>query len=194
MHVINRPLQAIARRWWAILLVLLLNGVSFTILFALEDRFEALAGVPTFDTQNDLTAETLRAQLPLYTGAAREAYYAFAAFDFVFPFIAALFLAVLFTALLRANRSPVAGRLLASGAALLPFLGTLFDYGENVGFLSILAVGADSTWVSVALLFKQLKLLMLQLNGPILLMLVLWLLIGWLRTRRTRANRAAHTT
>ncbi len=79
MRTISVWLVAASRRWWILGIVAALNFVSFRVLFALEDKFEAVAGVPTFDTQNVLTVATLLAQLPRYVGAARAAYGWFAA-------------------------------------------------------------------------------------------------------------------
>jgi hypothetical protein len=171
-----------------ILLVIVLNFAAFGILFSLEEQFEALAGVPTFDTQNDLTAATLRAQLPLYTGDARDAYLRFIAFDFVFPLVAGLFSAVMWALLLRANNWPLAARLLRWNLPLLPLLGTLFDYAENVGLLLILNNGAADGLVAAALTAKQLKLTMLAITGAGSGALLVFAAANWLyRLTRARA-------
>jgi hypothetical protein len=195
MTRIRDLLIAISRRWWAVVLVFVLNFAAFTVLFALEDQFEALAGVPTFDTQNDLTAARLIEQLPLYQGEARAAYMRFIAFDFVFPFVAALFIAVLWTLFLRLNTWKIAVRLLAVGTPLFAFIGTLWDYLENVSLLTILNTGASQTWIDLALMFKGLKLTWLFLNAPITAV-ILGLLIAnviyrVLRARQHRKQNAA---
>jgi hypothetical protein len=179
MNKLTQRLIGISRVWWQFLLVLALNMASFTILFALDDRFEALTEIPVFDVQNNLTAETLRAQLPLYVGEARDAYLAFAAFDFVFPFISALFLAVLWALLLRVNRAALSQTLLRWNFPLLIFLVTLFDYGENIALLTILFAGAPPLAVDAALLFKALKLNGLAISGMISIALLGFALAHW---------------
>lgn len=160
---------AASRRWWVIVLVFVLNFAAFSTLFALEDAFEALSGgVPTFDTQNDLTQALIVEQLPLYQGETRAAYLRFAAFDFVFPLVAGSFLTLLCTLLLRVNPLPIAQRLLAFGLPLIPLLGTLWDYLENVSLLSILQLGPSPLLLDAAIFFKRLKLLFLFSNGPLI--------------------------
>lgn len=161
-------LVSISRRWWAVLLVTALNFASFQILFGLEDQFETLTAVPVFDTQNDLTPSRIIAQLPLYQGPAREAYLRFAVFDFVFPLIAGIFVATLWTLLLRTNSSPFAQRLLQRGVPLFALIGTLWDWLENISILALLQWASPDAWIlSVVVIFKRLKLLWLLLNGPI---------------------------
>jgi hypothetical protein len=73
MRTITVWLVAASRRWWLFGRIFVLNVVSLEVLFAVEDRFEAIAGVATFDTQNSVTVATLLAQLPRYQGAAHAA-------------------------------------------------------------------------------------------------------------------------
>lgn len=187
MNSIMGLFVGISRRWWAVVLVFGLNFAAFSILFALEDQFEALAGVPTFDTQNDLTADLLREQLPLYVGEARAAYERFAAFDFVFPLVAGVFIAVILTLLLRINPLPIAARLLAWNLPLVPLIGTLWDYLENVSLLTILNAGANltPTMIDAALLFKRLKLIWLFANGPLIVLVLVLLIVGIVLARRS---------
>jgi hypothetical protein len=177
--LIQDGLIRITERWWAVILIIALNFAAFGILFALEDRFEALTNQPVFDTQNDLTASRLLDQLPLYQGEARAAYLQFVAFDFLFPAIAGVFVAVLWTLMLRVNTWAFPRHLLRLGLPLFVFMGTFWDWLENITFLLIL--GSEGTpsvnLVEAALLFKRLKLAWLFLNGPITL-LVIGLLLG----------------
>jgi hypothetical protein len=187
-------LTAQTMKWWVNVLVIVLNFAAFGILFSLEDQFEALSGVPTFDTQNDLTAETLRLQLPAYTGEARNAYLRFSAFDFVFPLVGGIFSAVMWALLLRANNWPLAARLLRWNLPLLPFLSTLFDYGENISLLLILNNGASDSLVTAALTAKQLKLTMLVITASGSGVLLLFAMANWVYRfwrARTTAPRAA---
>lgn len=175
MRKITQLLVAASRRWWVVLLIFAANGLAFAALFSLEDQFEAVAGVPTFDTQNDLTAELLVEQLPVYQGEARAAYWRFWAFDFVFPFVAALFLAVLWAFCLRTITWSIGEHLLRWQVPALAFLATLFDYGENLSIFAVLNAGSDPTLVNAVLLFKGLKLTMLAVTGAVTGVLVLLL-------------------
>jgi hypothetical protein len=181
MDSLNRIMIRLSQKWWAVLVVFVLNLVSFGVLFSLEDQFEALSGLPTFDTQNDLTQSMLVQQLPAYTGEARSAYLRFAAFDFVFPLVAGIFLSVLWALLLRLNRWPLFQRLLHWKLALFPLLGTLWDYLENMSLLTILNTGLDVSplWLDAAILFKQLKLTWLSSNGVVTGILLVLLLLNW---------------
>lgn len=164
----------LTKHWWFLLLMLLGNFASFYTLFALEDQFEALAGVPTFDTQNELSAEQLLEQLPLYEGEALAAYYRFAAFDFVFPLVSAIFLVVLWMLFLRFNDWDFAQKLLDNGFPLLPLLVTAFDYGENLFLLLVL--NGKPEMAAAAIFFKQLKLMGLAATGLISALLLLMLI------------------
>ena len=73
MGMLNSWLVAASRRWWLFGRIFVLNVVSLEVLFAVVDRFEAIAGVATFATQNSVTVATLLAQLPRYQGAAHAA-------------------------------------------------------------------------------------------------------------------------
>jgi hypothetical protein len=189
MQTIQNLLIRITKHWWAVALAFILNFASFAILFSLEDRFEALTGVPVYDTQNDLTRETLREQLPLYVGEAREAYLYFAAFDFVFPFVAGVFVAVIWTLLLRLNTFPLAQRMLRWGVPLLALTVILFDWMENVSLLAVLQTGGSSVSVDAALVFKQLKLAGLFITGPVSLVLTVFLMVNMIsRFSRTRST------
>lgn len=165
-----------------------LNFAAFGVLFALEGQFEALTGEPVFDTQNDLTSQAVVEQLPLYQGEALAAYHRFAAFDFIFPLVAALFLVSLCSLLLEVNRSPLARRLSAWRVPFFPLTATLFDYLENVSFLSVIQ-GSDGA-INAALIFKQLKLLSISLSGALVLGLLIFTVISWVSSRTMLAKQS----
>jgi len=191
MRRLTTWLVAASRKWWLFSSIFVLNLVSFRVLFALEDRFEAVAGVPTFDTQNDLTVATLLAQLPRYQGAAQAAYGWFAAFDWIFPFISALFLAVLWAWLLRTNPLSFAQRRLRWNMPVWVFAVTLFDWLENSSLVAIVYGGVRSARVmEAALVWKQLKLAGLTASAAITVLLVALAGAGWKhRARHTRTLR-----
>ena len=182
MSRLNALLIRTSRSWWRFAILAALNAGAFVILFALEDRFEAITGLPVFDTQNGLTPELLVQQLPRYQGEALEAYLTFAAFDFVFPLVAALFLAVTWALLLRLTPWRLTQRLLAWGLPLYAFLVTGFDYLENVSLLSVILLDAPSALlVDAAILCKRLKLAALGLINALTGVLVVLALSAFLR-------------
>ncbi|MDX2078473.1 MAG: hypothetical protein SFZ02_18725 [bacterium] len=166
MNIIKRPVMFLASRWWLVLGVALVNVASFLILFSLEGRFEHITGQPVYDTQNDLTTSTLLEQLPLYEGEGRDAYNLFALYDFVFPFVAALFVAVTLTWLLSKNTFPIAQKLHQWNVPLLTFIVTIFDWLENISILTVISYGATAPqfWLDNAILFKRLKLITLNIS------------------------------
>lgn len=172
-------LKFLSSRGWSVLIVALLNFGSFFILFSLESRFEALTGSPAYDTQNDLTSAGLLEQLHLYQGDALQAYYVFAVYDFVFPLIAALFVAVLLTWLLRQNPTRLAQRLLQWKLPVFAFLVTAFDWLENVCLLTIVSTGRDVTpiWIDAAIFFKRLKLAGLTITSSTVLLILFFTII-----------------
>lgn len=190
LNKLTRSLVAVSRTWWLVALTFVLNIISFQVLFALEDRFEALTGAPVLDTQNGLTIVTLLEQLPLYRGAAYGAYLRFAAFDFVFPFVSALFLAVLWALLLRWNGGRIAQRLLSWNLPLLPFLATLFDWLENVSVLLVLGTASPpGQLLHAVIVCKRLKLTSLTVIMAITILLHVLLLGYKLAELRRKAAR-----
>ncbi len=187
MKALQQAVNYLSDRWWRVLVMMLINLINFQLLFGLEDRFKALTGLPTYDTQNDLTATKLLDQLGLYQGDALAAYYRFAVYDFVFPSVAGLFVAVVVSWLLKRNPTPLAGRLLAAKVPLIVFVGTLCDFGENFGLLSILQIGAavpDSV-LQVTILFKRLKLAMLGVSASMMIAALIFT-VGALLLQRNR--------
>jgi hypothetical protein len=177
------------KQWWVVVLIFFLNFASFRILFGLEHRFTQLTGTKVFDTQNDLTAQKLLEQLPTYTGEARPAYNAFAAFDYLFPLVAAVFLVVLWTLLLKVNPNKLAKGLLHQNFSLLPFSATLFDWLENLSIAGVLQTSDNPNMflVNLVIIFKRLKLASLGVTGLLTIALILFTAITLLlKGRMTR--------
>ncbi|MFZ4815248.1 MAG: hypothetical protein ACOYL5_11985 [Phototrophicaceae bacterium] len=195
MKAVNSWFIRLTQRGWAVALIVVLNFASFSILFALEDQFELITGVPVYDTQNDLTPSVLLEQLPLYVGDARAAYLRFAAFDYVFPLVANVFVVVIWTLLLRFNTWQPAQRLLAWQLPLFALIGTLLDWLENVSLLAVLYSGNPPVqwFVNSVIVFKRLKLASLAANAvitPILLALLIGNLIYRVYVHRRRTPQA----
>lgn len=186
MYRVNSWLVRTSRSWWLFLVIVGATFSSLAFLFALENRFEAITGLPVFDTQNDLTPSSLLQQLPRYQGAALEAYLRFAAFDFVFPFVAALFVAVTWALLLRINPSQFVQRL-AWKLPVYAFLGTGFDYLENISLLSVIFLPVETPLgfvVNAAVFFKRLKLATLVLSNVLTVAFLVFAVGAYLRRSR----------
>lgn len=172
----QRSISFLASKWWRVLIIAGVNSASFALLFGLEERFQALTGQPVYDTQNNLDQAMLLEQLPLYNGQAREAYYLFAAYDFIFPLVAAFFVAVVLTWLLQHNPTRLVKRLQDWKLPLLAFVGAAFDWLENISLITVIQYGASvpESWLNAAILFKRLKLAALSLSGTTLLVILIF--------------------
>jgi hypothetical protein len=172
------------RYFWIVALAFLVNGLALFILFGIEARFEAITGAPVFDTQNELTRAQMMDQLPLYAGSARQIYWGFSAFDFVFPLIGSIFFALFYAYVLR--RLPWTGWLYRKRVYLLVLLVALFDYMENIGFIWTLLSGVPPSTAAMqfALFFKQLKLLSLGASNFVALLLVGAFVAAWILRRQ----------
>lgn len=171
-----------SRNWWLVAAIAAAQIVTTQALFAAEAGFTRITGLPVFDTQNGLTAETLLEQLPLYTGAAAGAYRWFAIVDIVFPLVSAVFLSVVWALQLRLNRSPLAARLLQRHLPLLPLVVTLADWAENLALIGVIwLVPASEPLAMAAVVAKRLKLATLAAT-----MLGTWLLLLLLLGNRAR--------
>lgn len=174
-----RTVNRLSRSAWGYGLLTAMTFVSFAVLQGLDRQFARLTGVPVFDTQNTLTPALLRAQLPYYQSEARALYAYFAGIDIIFPLVAALFLALTWSKLLRRIGYSDLLSKWTKRLPLLAFVPTLFDYLENLSFISIIFLGATAPVViEAAVLFKKLKLASLGLCAAITLILG----IGWLGT------------
>jgi hypothetical protein len=184
---IVRTVNRLSRSAWWYGLITALTFVSFAVLQGIDRQFLRLTGAPVFDTQNNLTPALLRAQLPHYQGEARALYAYFAVIDMIFPLVAALFLALTWCWLLRQIGHPDLSGRWVNRLPLVAFVPTLFDYLENLTFISIVFFGVAADGVlEAAILFKKLKLASLGLCAAITLVLGLWLLVTLARRRLSR--------
>ena len=175
---IQTVLLQIARSWRWFMVLGVLTLLAFRILFWLEERFTRLTGLPVYDTQNDLTTADIVEQLPLYQGAAGMAYTWFALFDFVFPLVASLFIAVVWAFLLRQNSAALAQRLLRWHLPVFPLIAALFDWLENLAILTVIWLTAAPWSIGLVIIGKQLKLGSLLVIGIVTWILVLFLLLN----------------
>lgn len=186
MTPIRRSFDFMTRHFWAIILVFLLNGVALVVLLGAEARFTVLTGLPVFDTQNELTHTQVLEQLPLYEGMARQAYWQFMAFDFVFPLVGGAFFTLLYAFFLRRLPWAWAGWLWSKHLYFVALLMTMFDYLENVGFASTLLSGTPPSAAAIqfALLCKHIKLFSLSVGNVVAGFLLLAFIVAWVMQRQ----------
>ena len=123
----------------AVLALLFVTVVSFMLMAAvITPAFQQeTGGLRPLDLNFGVDADKVYADLPAYTPRARSLYVAFAAADYVYPAAGGAFFALFWAWMIR--RAPHAryDRLMAAGLLALPFLFTLIDWLENVGFLIV---------------------------------------------------------
>jgi hypothetical protein len=182
-----RTINRLSRSAWWYGLITALTFVSFAVLQGIDRQFARLTGLAVFDTQNNLTPVLLRMQLPYYQGEARALYAYFAGIDMIFPLVAALFLALTWSKLLRRMSQPDLHNRWMKRLPLVAFVPTLFDYLENLSFISIIFLGATApAVVEAAVLFKKLKLASLGLCAAITVILAIGLFGTLVRRRLNR--------
>lgn len=162
MTWLNNLIIRISKSWQWTLGLFLLTGACLAGLTNLGgESFEAKSGGhQAFDLQNNLTSTQVYEQLATWTDAAKQAYYAFAAVDFVFPLVAGLFLAGVIAFALRHGIPAAYDWLVARRLLPVLMLGTLFDWFENLFALTaVSSYPAEMPAVAGGLvLAKQLKL------------------------------------
>ena len=147
--------------------------------------FQLATGYPPFDFQSTLTVADMEQQLAHYTPAARQLYYGMSAIDFAFPPLGGLFWALLIGAGLRLGWPDFWQRPNNKSWLLLPFVGALCDWSENLGLLVTISnyPPFERGFASFAVLAKQGKNLTISLTFTIAIAL---LIVGTLRYWRRR--------
>jgi len=174
LSIVDEYVRKYSSKIYLVVLAFLINMASVFILFKLEDRFTFLTRETVFDTQNDLTQQLILKQLPLYDGIAKAAYWQFLAFDFVFPLVAGLFLVILWSNLIFRRKNIIFEKLKRYKLYWFPILTTIFDYFENLSYILILngTPNPMDSALTMAILFKKLKLLTLNVSFIISLVLI----------------------
>ncbi len=142
--------------------------------------FQLDTGYPPFDFQSTLTVADMEQQLAHYTPAARQLYYGMSAIDFIFPALGGLFWALLIGVGLRLGWPEFGQRSNNKIWLLLPFVGALCDWCENLGLLLTISnyPPFEHGFASFAVLAKQGKNLSVSLSMTAAMAL---LLVGALR-------------
>ena len=99
---------------------------------------EATAGLRPFDLNTEINAEQMYKELPSYTDESRRLYVGFAIADYVYPIAAGAFFALLWAWMFKKSPNRFFDTLQRYGILLFPFLFTLIDWSENLGFLIVI--------------------------------------------------------
>jgi len=187
MNHVNALVIYCSQRIWLFLLCMLVAFGALAAVFMPLGRVfaELTGGAQMYDFQNALTVAEAIEQLPLYTGAARDVYYAFTFVDYFFPFFAGLFLAAIAAFSLR-HLAPAAYAWITERRLWpLLLLGTLCDWTENLFALALIA-GQPTDPVALAtglVLAKKAKLLFVMAAQLIGWSLLLLAVLKWLGQR-----------
>ena len=140
-----------------------------------------------FDMQIPITEEMMLSQLPSYTEESKSLYMYFMVIDYLFPPMAGLFTALLWGWMMTRVESGVLVTLSGSGLLLFPFISSLLDWLENIGFLgTALLYPSRIEWLTQSgVLFRQAKLLFMGANAAITLVIVLLLLTALFSRRKS---------
>jgi hypothetical protein len=107
----------------------------------------ATNGIPVFDLQPGLQPEQIWQQLPRYTAESIRIYWQFFWLDMAFPLAAFTALALLWAQLLRIASAAASVRW--ASTALIPFSTLLFDWAENLAFMSLVQIyPAEPAWLA----------------------------------------------
>ena len=154
MATLNRLIIYCSQHAWLFLLSMLITfGCLYAVFLPLGKAFAELTdGQQMFDFQNALTTAQVAEQLPIYSDAAKQIYYAFSFTDFFFPFFASLFLVAIAAFSLR-HLAPWAYASVTD-RKLWPvlMLGAAFDWLENIFALIVVSAAPESTPTAATLL------------------------------------------
>lgn len=192
LNATTRFIVSCSESWWKFLLLFTGFGASLGALLQISARFPAISdGNVPFDMQNDLTAEQVFGQLPAYSEQAFTTYYAFQAIDFAFPLLAGLFLAAAFAFGLRHTAPRWYAIAVAKNLLVLMLLATLFDYLENISFLTVISIwpAQAEAAAQLGIFAKKAKLLFMNLANALT---ALSLVTAALRRLATKAGLIRH--
>lgn len=147
-----------------------LNAAWLIMLRALGTHFQSVAGYPLLDLQNSLSPDAVMtpsrvlAQIATYSSEAKSVYWSFFILDNIMPPLTFGIFALLWVYLLRSNPHRLTQRLLGSYLLLVPLGVGVFDWIENLAYLSAIhaypapdvlpaiGIGLVAKWVKAACL------------------------------------------
>ena len=122
--------------WRTVLAAFILTSILIAVLtiVLIPPIIAATGGLDPFDITFPLSAEDIVAGLDRYNAEAREAYLVFTIVDVVFPITSGLFSSLLYAQLIGLSGFTWLIATGKRGLVLLPFVPTLIDLVENIGF------------------------------------------------------------
>jgi hypothetical protein len=203
MKTLRQGLLFLERRLniWFILSFVVIANVWWTIVLqAFNRQFLAVTGFALPDLQNGsfgprLTLETFQTQLASYNDAAKQLYWSFFILDNIVPVVAFGPFALIWIYVLRKNPNRLFNVLLASPFVLIPLGIGLFDWWENLFYVSAIQNGLAPTTprlIQAGFAFGFIKGILVQatffLTPPLLVYHLVAQLLHW--TRRKSAKPA----
>ena len=176
--------------WPIVLAAFILTGILIAVItnVLIPPIVSATGGLDPFDITFPLSTEDILTGLGRYNAEAREAYFLFTVVDVVFPIASGLFSSLLYARLIGLSGFTwliTAGK---RGLVLLPFVPTLIDLIENIGFhILITAPPAEPAGLAAATAFVHAsKLLAMGLLWATMSILIVLALTGTIIRWRNR--------
>ncbi len=144
------------------------------------------------DLNRQLDVDTMYREVATYSDESRSVYVRFAIADFIYPFAAASFFALLWSRMFRNSRSGFATKLKSSGIMLVPFLFMLIDWLENIGFL-IVIFGYPDQYPGVAASAAALKGIKSYVLYSVILVTLMFAAAAARRSWQTRGSASGST-
>lgn len=186
MHQVHARIVAWGSRISPLLLVTIAVGVNVywvLTLTAFDTQFRQLTGYPLLDLQNDLRPATIitptkvREQIATYSQDAKMLYWSFFVLDNIMPPLTFSSVALLWVYFLHSNPNPLFNRLLHSNFVLIPVGVGVFDWFENLGYITAIHSTSDvatTAAIYFGLSFKWIKAACVFPTFPILVALAIY--------------------
>lgn len=138
--------------WLWVMSAVFAFGSLYFVFLNINVPFEKIVGAQMFDFQNALTVEQIFRQLPHYDDQARALYTAFLFIDFYFPFFAGLVMAAAGAFAWRYLAPGFYAKFDARGLFVVFLVPTLFDWGENIFAITVVAAYPEElSWAAAML-------------------------------------------
>jgi hypothetical protein len=173
-----------------LVLIVALNASWLATLNAFGAHFEQVSGYPLIDLQNTssiLSASAAVGQIATYSSDARSLYWSFFILDNIMPPLTFGALALLWAYYLSRGRGGLVARLKNSPFLLIPFGVGLFDWMENLVFVTVVADPAAAgalQMMEIGLIFTRLKAGFLFATFGLTLALTVYHIVTQIRYRR----------
>lgn len=155
---LSATITRLSRGWLPFVLAAALTGATLVMLQALGAQVEQLVGHPPFDLQTPLALEAVLQQAPLYSVDALNTYAVFILVDTVFPLAASVLLCLVLARSISTFQRLAGRPNLPSWIVLVPLVGAVLDWTENIFFTLAVADPASlELWATIAVAVKATK-------------------------------------